>query len=144
MFREPLTTDPKKARRAFTALVPFAIMGAALVAWPVILRDWLLVFLCLVGEANLLATLRNYYTVGWPGSRLDRYTRFPRVSEAQWLLAGLVFLIATVPLLLHDAPKEVTIGLTGLVSAVWLFRFVRAIRKEGWRGKRDGVPPARA
>jgi len=136
MFRKLTTTDPKKARQLFLLLVTAAsIVGVSIVVCAIILRNWLLLAIWLIAEADMVATAMRNYAVGWPGSRLDRYTRFPRVSEAQWLLAGLVFLIATVPLLLHDAPKEVTIGLTGLVSAVWLFRFVRVMQKEGWHGK---------
>jgi hypothetical protein len=116
-------------------------------AWSVILQDWFLVAFSVYGETDISITATRYYTVGWPGSRLDPYRRFLsiRISDAQWLLAGLVFLIATLPpLLMHDhVQKEVIVAVTGLVSAVWLFRFVRTMRTEGWRGKKDGAPPAR-
>ena len=97
-------------------------------------------FLCLVGEANLLATLRNYYTVGWPGSRLDSHALLPRISQAQYVLFGLVFIVGTlgVQLALGQGRKELILGLVGGVSAIWLFRLVRALRKEGWRGNKSG------
>ncbi len=83
--------------------------------------------------------------MGWPGSRLDPYRRFLsiRISNAQWLLAGLVFLIATLPLLLANdhGRKDVIVALTGLLLAVWLFRLVRTMRREGWRGKERRAPP---
>jgi len=116
-------------------------------AWSVILQDWFLVAFSVYAEADITATAIRYYTVGWPGSRFDSCRRFLsiRISNAQWLLAGLVFLIATLPpLLVHDhVQREVIVAVTGLVSAVWLFRFVRTMRREGWRGKKDNAPPAR-
>jgi hypothetical protein len=146
MFRQPITTDPKKARRGFVILLPGTVASIPLIVWAIILQEWMVVFLGLVGEANLLAMLKDYYTVGWPGSRLDSHALFPRLSQAQYILFGLVFIVGTlgVQLALDQGRKELILGLIGAVSAVWLFRFVRAMRKEGWRGKRDGVPPARA
>jgi hypothetical protein len=127
--------------------VVLALVMIPLAAWSIILKDWFLVAFCPYAEADISITATRYYTVGWPGSRLDPYRRFLsiRISNAQWLLAGLVFLIATLPpLLVYDhVQTEVIVGLTGLVSALWLFRFVRAMRKEGWRGKKGDVSQAR-
>jgi hypothetical protein len=147
MFRQPITTDPKKARRAFMLLVPPALVTVPLAVWTIILRDWLLLAIWAVGEANLVAMVKNYYTVGWPGSRLDSHRALPRLrfSQAQGLLAGLVFIVGTLgaQLVLGPGRKELVLVLGGLLSAVWLFRFPRAMRREGWRGKKDGAPPAR-
>ena len=147
MFREPLTTDPKKARRVFIFLVPFTVVGIPLVAWPIILRDWLLTAICVVAVADMVSLVTKYYTVGWPGSRLDSYHGFPltRFSPAQRLLAGLVLLTATsVALIVFEhARNEVLLAILALLPAVWLFRFLRAMRREGWRGKKDDSPPAR-
>jgi len=138
MFRELITTDPRKARRAFAILLPGTVASIPFIVWAVILREWMVVFLVLVGEVNLLAMLKDYYTVGWPGSRLDSQARLPRVSEAQYFLIGLVFIVGTlgVQLALGQGRKELILGLIGAVSAIWLFRFLRAIRREGWRGKK--------
>jgi hypothetical protein len=143
MFREPITADPKTARRVFILLVPSALAMIPLAAWSIILQNWLLVAICVFAEADITTTATRHYIVGWPGSWVDSYRGFLsiHVSEAQWLLAGLVFLVATLaPLLvLGQAQKQLVLGVIGLVSAVWLFRLMRAIRKEGWRGKKDGT-----
>ncbi len=112
---------------------------AAVLGWAIADRDWVLVGYSILPGANIIGYGATHFPVGWPGSRFDSF-RWPlpiRVSEAQHILAGLVFLIATLPplLVLHHAQTGVVIGVTGLISAVWLFRFVRALRGEGWRGK---------
>ena len=129
-------------------LLPGTVAMIPLTAWSIILRDPLLVFFGLVAAADLIVMEMKHYTIGWPGSRLGPYRSFPRVrfSRAQGLLAGLVFIVGTLgaQLVLGPGRKELVLGLGGLLSAVWLFRFLRAMRKEGWRGKKGDVPPARA
>ena len=120
-----------------------ALAVIPLTAWSIILEDWFILAFCVYGEADITTTAMKWYIVGWPGSRLDSSRRFLsiRISNAQWLLAGLVFLVATLPpLLVHDdVQKEVVVGVTGLLSAVWLFRFLRTMRKEGWLGNKGGA-----
>jgi len=88
--------------------------------------------------------LKDYYTMGWPGSRLDSYVRFLRISQTQYILAGLVFIVGTLvtQLMLGQGRREVVQGFIVLVSVIWLFRFVCVMLKEGWRGKKGGAPPA--
>jgi hypothetical protein len=122
-----------------STLVLFAVMG-----WAIADRNWVLVVFSVLPGANVIGYGVDHYAVGWPGSRFSSF-RWPlsiRVSEAQHLLAGLVFLIVTFPplLILHDVQAEVVVGLTALISGVWLLRFIRAMRREGWRGK----PPTRS
>jgi hypothetical protein len=139
MFRGPITTDPKKARRAFIILVLPNLMTTPLVVWAVILREWLILAIWAVAEAEVIAMMRNYYIVGWPGSRIESY-RAPlrlRLSHLQQLVAGLTLVIATLLawLVLGQGRNELILALIGLTVAVGLFRFVRLMRKEG-RGKR--------
>lgn len=138
-----ITTDPKTARRMFVLLAASALAIVATAAWAIIVRYWLVLPICVLAEAEMVATAMKHYTVGWPGSWLDSYRGFPRIrlSEAQWILADLVFVVMVVALIaFSQARNEVVVGLIGLVFAVWLFRLLRVIQKEGWRGKKDGRP----
>jgi hypothetical protein len=141
MFRKLTTTDPKKARRAFLLLVIFASFGVAIAVFSAILREWLFLAIWLIAEADMIASATSHYTVGWPGSRVESYGKaLSRVSSAQRLLAGLVFLIATLLPLWILPENELILGLTGLVIAVWVFRLTRAVLKEGWRGEKSSSP----
>lgn len=126
----------------FVLLVALALPMIAITAWGIILRYWLYWPIWAVAVADMVATAMKHYTVGWPGSWLDSYREFPRIrlSAAQWILAGLVFVVGTtIPLIAFGQGKnEVVVGFVGLVSTVWLFRLLRVIRKEGWRGRKDG------
>lgn len=141
MFATAITTDPKTARRVFVLLVALALPIIAAAAWVIILRDWLFLPIWVAAAAGHIATAMKHYTVGWPGSWLDSYRRFPRVrlSEAQWILAGLVFVVGmTLPLIAFgQAQNNVLLGFVGLVYAVWLFRLLRVMRKEGWRARKE-------
>jgi uncharacterized membrane protein len=141
MFRTAITTDPKTARRVFVLLVALVLAIVAITAWAIILRDWWLLAIGVIAAADMVATAMKHYTVGWPGSWLDSYRRLPRarLSETQWILAGLVFMVGmTLPLIAFgQAQNNVLLGFVGLVYAVWLFRLVRVIRKEGWRARKE-------
>lgn len=122
------------------------IAGAGMIplaAWSIILKDWFLVVVCVYGMGDGIITAPRWYAAGWPGSRLDSHRGLMslRISNAQWLLTGLVFVTATLPLLLiqHDEHWQVIAAATGLISVVCVFRFVRAMRKEGWQGKEHGT-----
>jgi len=147
MWRIPITTDPKRARRAFILLVVLALAMIPLAAGSIILEDWWLVAICVYAEADITTTAMRHYIVGWPGSRLDPCRQFLsiRISNAQWLLAGLVIVTATPVALvvIGHARNRALLAIFALVPVVWSFRFVRAMRKEGWRGKKDDAPQAR-
>ena len=138
MFRQIITTDPKTARRMFAFLATSILGMMAIGIWSIILRDWLFLFIWAVCVADMIGTTTRHYNVGWPGSRFDSLRGFPRIhlSEAQWILVGLVFVVVTlVPLLVLGPAREIISVFLGLVCVVWLWRLLRAVRNEGWRGK---------
>jgi hypothetical protein len=143
MFRTAITTDPKVARRLVTWFAVSAPAMAALGVWVVILRDWYLLAVLVFVEADTVVYAMKLYVVGWPGSRLESYHGFPlaRFSEAQRLLGGLV-LVTAIPvslIVIEHARNKAVLGVIALVPVVWLFRFVRAMQKEGWQGHKGTV-----
>jgi len=141
MLKRSVTSDPKAARHVFILSVVSTLGLIAVIGWAIADRDWVLVAYSVLPGANIIGYGADHYAVGWPGSRFGSF-RWPlpiRVSEAQRLLAGLVFLIATLPplLLLHHAQTGVVVAVAGLISGIWLLRFMHAMRKEGWRGKKE-------
>ncbi len=137
-----MTTDPKTARRVFVLLAVLILAMIAIGVWTVILRDWLFLALWAFCSVDMVGMATRHFSVGWPGSRLDCYRELPwiRLSKAQGIVAGLIFVAATAVALIAFAEGNrvallAFVALLALVDALWL---ARTIRRKGWRRKKEG------